>query len=152
MSRTLLTDEVRAHLGREVTYTAPEPLSRAAFRYFALAVGDDNPRWRQGVAPPTFICESIQYLDSRDDLLRGGHHWDLPVGDCRELRGGHEYELFRPVLEGDQVTVTWRLTDLAERRSASGKAMLIVTSEASYRTVAGEPLAVNRETLIYLER
>lgn len=152
MSRTLLTDEVRAHLGREVTYTAPEPLSAAAFRYFALAVGDDNPRWRQGVAPPTFICESVQYLDSRGDLLRGGHHWDLPVSGCRELRGGHEYELFRPVREGDHLSVTWRITDLAGRRSASGKAMLIVTSEASYRTLAGEQLAVNRETLIYQER
>ncbi|HKA50656.1 MAG TPA: MaoC family dehydratase N-terminal domain-containing protein [Candidatus Dormibacteraeota bacterium] len=152
MSRTLLTEEVRAHLGREVTYIAPEPLSGAAFRYFALAIGDDNPRWRQGVAPPTFICESVQYLDSRVDLRRGGHHWDLPVSDCRELRGGHEYEFFRPVREGDHVSVTWRLTDLAERRSAGGKAMLIVTSEATYRTIAGEPLAVNRETLIYMER
>ena len=152
MSRTLLTEEVRAHLGREVTYIAPEPLSGAAFRYFALAIGDDNPRWRQGVAPPTFICESVQYLDSRVDLRRGGHQWDLPVSDCRELRGGHEYEFFRPVREGDHVSVTWRLTDLAERRSAGGKAMLIVTSEATYRTIAGEPLAVNRETLIYMER
>ena len=147
-----MTAEVRAHLGREVTYTAPEPLSGAAFRYFALAVGDDNPRWRQGEAPPTFICESVQYLDSRGELLRGGHHWDLPVGDCQELRGGNEYEFFRPVREGDQVSVTWRIADLTERRSAAGKAMLIVTSEASYRTTAGEPLAVNRETLLYLER
>jgi hypothetical protein len=151
VTRRLLTDEVRAHLGREVTYTAPEPLSAAAFRYFALALGDDNPRWREGVAPPTFICESSQYLDSRADLLSGGHRWDLPVAGCRLLRGGHEYEFFRPVRAGDHVTVTWRLADMTERQSADGRSMLIVTSEARYATTGGDALALNRETLIYQE-
>jgi hypothetical protein len=146
---TLLTDAVRAHIGREVVYTAPEPLSGASFRYFAFAIGDDNPRWREGVAPPTFICESNQYLDSRGDLVAGGHHWDLPVKGCRLLRGGHEYEFFRPLRAGDHVSVTWRIADIQERRSAAGKEMLVVTSEASYGTTAGEPLARNVETLIY---
>ena len=41
---SLLTDEVRALVGRTRTYTAPEPLGRASIRYFALAIGDDNPR------------------------------------------------------------------------------------------------------------
>jgi hypothetical protein len=146
---TLLTDEVREQIGREVAYTAPEPLSAAAFRYFAIAVGDDNPRWRHGVASPTFVCESNQYLDSRADLVAGGHHWDLPVSGCRQLRGGHEYEFFRPVRAGDHLMVTWRIADIQERTSSSGKAMLIVSSEADYRTTSGEPLARNRETLIY---
>ena len=149
---TLLNDDLRSHIGREVTYTAPEPLSGAAFRYFAIAVGDDNPRWRADTAPPTFICESNQYLDSREDLIAGGHHWDLPVTGCRLLRGGNEYEFFRPVRAGDHITVTWRIVDMQERQSSSGEAMLIVTSEASYRTTAGEPLATNRETLIYQPR
>lgn len=151
MTRRLLSDEVRRHIGREVTYTAPEPLSAAAFRYFAMAVGDDNPLWRQGVAPPTFICDSNQYLDSRADLLSGGHHWELPVSGCRQLRGGHEYEFFRPVRAGDRVTVTWRIEDMVERQSASGLSMLIVTSVARYATTEGEELALNRETLIYQE-
>ena len=149
---TLLNDNLRSHIGREVTYTAPEPLSGAAFRYFAIAVGDDNPRWRSGIAPPTFICESNQYLDSREDLMAGGHIWDLPVTGCRLLRGGNEYEFFRPVRTGDHVTVTWRIVDMQERRSSSGSPMLIVTSEASYGTTAGELLAKNRETLIYQQR
>jgi hypothetical protein len=149
---TLLNDDLRSHIGREVTYTAPEPLSGAAFRYFAIAVGDDNPRWRSGIAPPTFICESNQYLDSREDLIAGGHHWDLPITGCRLLRGGNEYEFFRPVRTGDHVTVTWRIVDMQERQSSSGKALLIVTSEASYGTTAGEPLATSRETLIYQQR
>jgi hypothetical protein len=151
VSRTLLTDEVRAHIGREEKYTAPEPLSAAAFRYFSMAIGDNNPRWRQGVAPPTFICESNQYLDTRAEILSGGHQWHLPVTGCRVLRGGHEYEFFRPVRAGDHVAVTWRIADMTERQSKSNKSMLIVSSEARYTTTTDEPLALNRETLIYQE-
>jgi hypothetical protein len=151
MSRTLLTAEVRAHIGREAKYTAPEPLSAASFRYFSMAIGETNPRWRQGIAPPTFICESNQYLDSRAELLRGGHQWDLPVAGCRVLRGGHEYEFFRLVRAGDHVAVTWRIADMTEHQSKSGKSILIVTSEARYTTTSDEPLALNRETLIYQE-
>ena len=39
----LLTDELKTWIGREVHYPAREELSRASIRYFALAVGDDNP-------------------------------------------------------------------------------------------------------------
>ena len=59
---SLLTDEVRALVGRTATYTAPEPLGRAAIRYFATAVGDDNPAYLSGdVAPPTLVCETNQF-------------------------------------------------------------------------------------------
>jgi acyl dehydratase len=39
----LLTDELRGWIGREVSYTAREEIGRASIRYFALAIGDDNP-------------------------------------------------------------------------------------------------------------
>ena len=69
----LLTDAVRSQIGREASYTAPEELGRAAIRYFALAIGDDNPLrtdveharsagYADVVAPPTLICESNQYM------------------------------------------------------------------------------------------
>lgn len=51
MTRTLLTDELRALVGRTTVYTAPEPLGRAALRYFATAVGDSNPSTRTPVTP-----------------------------------------------------------------------------------------------------
>ena len=151
MSRTLLTDEVRAYIGREETYTAPEPLSAAAFRYFSIAIGEARERWREGIASPTFICESNQYLSTRAEILAGGHSWNLPVTGCRVLRGGHEYEFFRPVRAGDHVAVTWRIGSMTERESKNGKSMLIVNSEARYTTTAYEPLALNHETLIYQE-
>ena len=39
----LLTDDLKAWIGREVHYPAREELGRASIRYFALAMGDDNP-------------------------------------------------------------------------------------------------------------
>ncbi|MBV8774021.1 MAG: MaoC family dehydratase N-terminal domain-containing protein [Deltaproteobacteria bacterium] len=158
---TLLTDELKAWIGREATYTAPEEIGAASIRYFALAVGDDNPLYTDAqyaheagypgtIAPPTFICETNQYAHRQpNDDGYIGHHWELPIAGCRMVRGGNDYEFFRPVLVSDRITVTWRLEDISERISSNGTPMLIVFAVASYTNQHGEPLARNRETLIY---
>jgi acyl dehydratase len=158
---TLLTDELRDWIGREVSYTAPDVLGAASIRYFALALGDDNPLYCDAqyareagypgtIAPPTFVCETNQYVHRQpngDGYI--GHHWELPITGCRMVRGGNDYEFFRPVVPSDQVTVVWRLEDISERISSSGTPMLIVFAVATYANQHGEPLARNRETLIY---
>lgn len=155
---TLLTDEVRAWIGREAVYEAPEELGRASIRAFALAVGDDNPLWTDDefarahghpgvIAPPTLVCETNQFVGGAGGSH--GHQWDLPVRGCRLIRGGNSYEFARPVLPTHRVTVRWRLLDIRERTSSSGSPMLVVVSEATYTTQDGERLATNRETLIY---
>jgi len=155
---TLLTDEMRALVGRRRSYTAPEPVGRAAIRYFARAVGDDNPlytddeyarRHRYGgvIAPPTMICETNQYAD----LPRDAHRWPLDIPGTRTVRGGNRYVFHRPVGPDDVVTAHWELTDLTERTTRDGRAMLVVTSTATYVDAAGEPLATNEETIIYVE-
>ena len=157
----LLTDELRAWIGREVTYPAREELGRAAIRYFALALGDDNPLYRDDeyaraagypsvIAPPTFVCETSQYAHRRPDADGYiGHTWELTVPGCRMIRAGHDYEFFRPVLPTDRITVTWRLTDMVERASSRGGSLLFVTSTATYVDQRGERLAVNRETIVF---
>ena len=132
---SLLDDQIRALAGRQVSYTAPEPLGRAAIRYFARAVGDDNPLYtdretaraagyRDVIAPPTFVCETNQYADGRpDDEGYVGHAWDIPVPEgTRLVRGGHEYEFHAPVHPDTVVTVTWIVEDLEEKTSRSGAA------------------------------
>jgi hypothetical protein len=142
----LLTDEVKAWIGKEATYTAPEELGRASIRYFALAVGHEPTD--ADVAPPTMICETAQYLEGGHG--RGGHRWDLPVEGLSAIRGGNNYEFFRRVTYTDVITARWRLEDISEKLTSSGKKMLIVTSSISYENQKGELLATNRETLIYL--
>jgi acyl dehydratase len=156
-----LTEELRGWIGREVNYGAPEELGRASIRYFALAIGDDNPLYveedyarRAGypsiIAPPTLVCETCQYAHrppDQDGYI--GHTWDLPIRGCRMIRGGHDYEFFRPVLPEDRVNVTWRLEDISEHSSSRGEPMLIAISAATYRNQRDELLARNRETLIF---
>ena len=156
-----ITDALRAWIGREVTYVAPEPIGAASIRYFALAIGDDSPLHRDEafaactahagvIAPPTMVCETNQlYARAPDRNGYIGHTWALPIEDRGFVRGGNEYEFLQPVRPDDRVTVTWRLVELFERPSARGEPLLFVVSEARYTNQRGELLAVNRETNIH---
>ncbi len=162
MTTGLLTEDVKAWIGREVTYESPDELGRASIRYFALAIGDENPLYFDDayarehgydgvIAPPTLVCETNQFIGAspnRDADGYLGHTWELPVTGCRLIRGGNEYEFFRPVRPSDRIRVTWRLAGMTEAESSSGAPMLIVLSEATYSS-NGETVATNRETLIY---
>ena len=150
---SLLTAEVRALVGRTATYTAPEPLGRAAIRYFAMATGDDNPAHLAGeVAPPTLVCETNQFTGlSRDANGYAGHGWGFHLPGTREVRGGNSYRFHQPVRPDDVVTVRWEVTDVTERTTGSGQSMVVVTSLASYTNQDGDLLVENEETLIYVE-
>ncbi len=160
---SLLTAELLANVGRTATYVAPEELGRASLRYFARAVGDDDLRvtdpdaaraagFREVVAPPTFVCETNQYLDGRaDDEGYIGHSWGIEIPGTRLLRGGHEYELFEPVHPDVVLHVTWRIEDITARTSSQGTELIVVTSTAEYADQRGILLARNRETLLYQE-
>lgn len=161
---TLLTDALRSWIGREMTYTAPEELGRAAIRYFAIAIGDENPLYTDDeyaraaghpsvIAPPTLVCETNQYMSGRPDADGYiGHLWGLPLEGHRVIRGGNEYEFHRAVLPGDRITARWRIADIQERTSSRGGSMLIVVSEIRYTDQSGDLLATNRETTIYQPR
>jgi acyl dehydratase len=156
----LLTDELRSCIGRTAKYSAPEELGRASIRYFALALGDDNPLYtdeayalaagyRTVIAPPTLVCETCQYAD-RPPGANGyiGHEWDLPIENYRLIRAGNDYEFTRPVYADDRIIVTWTLTGIEERAARRGGTQLFVTSLAVYENQHGERLATNRETVV----
>ena len=144
---SLLTDEVKGWIGREVTYTAPEELGRASIRYFGLAVGHDTGNG--DVAPPTMICETAQYMTAGHS--RGGHRWELPIEGLSAVRGGNEYEMHRPVVHSDVITARWKIEDIKEKVTSAGKQMLVVTSSVVYTNQDDELLASNVETLLYIK-
>lgn len=146
----LLTPEVRAALGSRVSYVAPEPLSRASVRYFALAIGADPQRWRDE-APPTLICETAQLTGRAvpDGNAYLGHAWELPLPvRCAMFRGGNDYRFERPARFDDVIETTWTLTDATERSDRTGEPLLLVTAEARY-TAGDDLLATNTETMIF---
>jgi len=157
----LLSEELKAWIGREAHYPAREELGRASIRYFGLAMGDDNPLYVDDayaleagypsvIAPPTLICETCQYAHrppNADGYI--GHEWGLPVTGCRLIRAGNDYEFMRPVLPADRISVTWTLENIVERSASRGGTQLFVTSVARYRDADGELVAINRETIVY---
>lgn len=159
--KSRITDELQAWIGREATYTAPEELGRASFRYFALALGDDNLIYSDTefakktvhgdvIAPPTFVCETNQIMNQPlDENGYIGHHWPLPLTSSRFIRGGNDYEMMQPVRASDRVTVTWKIQDIYERHTRKLGTLIFVVSEARYTNQKNELLAVNRETNIY---
>ncbi|MFN0089979.1 MAG: MaoC family dehydratase [Acidimicrobiales bacterium] len=163
---TLLTAEALARVGAAVSYAAPEPLGRASIRYFALAVGDDNPLyhddayarehgWPGVIAPPTFVCETLQYAAGRRRDANGylGHDWGLTFAEpVTMIRGGHDYRFFQAVTPDDVLHVTWTLRSLEEKRGGDGAPMVVGVAEASCSNQHGELLAVNEETLIWRRR
>ncbi len=162
MTNSLLTDEVLALRGRTVTYTAPEPAGAAAGRYFGLAIGDDNPLYRdpefaraQGLAgvtwPLTLVCETNQYAGlPMDPEGYAGHTWGLHLPGTRQVRGGNRYVFHRRIRPDDVIVATWSIDEVAGKVTGSGNEMVIITSTARYATEQGEPLAENTETIIFV--
>ena len=153
-----LFDRLKATIGREMVFHAPDEIGRPAFRQYALAVADFNPLYsdrdsalahglRDVMAPPTLICDTWQYVDSdmdeRGDLVGRG-----PFGELTGLRAGNEYEFFQPVHPDDVITARWRVKDVYQRTGRSGTLIFQVV-EATYLNQRDELLARNTETLYY---
>ena len=155
-----LFDQLKATVGRELVLESPDEIGRAAFRQYALAVGDFNPLYsnadhakanglRDVMAPPTLICDTWQYVDSdmdgRGDLVGRG-----AFGELTGLRAGNEYEFFQPLHPDDVITARWLVKDVYERTGRSGS-MIFQVVEATYSNQRGELIARNTETLFYRE-
>lgn len=149
---SLLTPELEGRIGERAVYTALEEIGRATGRYFAQAVGDENPLYRSGeVVPPTWVFETCQYTGlPRDDDGYCGHTWHLDVPGTRLVRGGHRYRWSRDVRPDDVVTATWELLDMTERTTRTGAPMLVVTSSCRYTDATGAPIAEQTEDLVFV--
>lgn len=159
---SLMTAEIAALVGSQRRYVAPEPVGRAAIRYYASAVGDRNPLYldqqfarehgyRDVIAPPTLVCETNQYADLPADAEGyAGHTWGLSIPGTRTVRGGNRYQFHQAVGPDDVLTVTWELVEITEGTTRAGLDMLVLSSRAEYRNQDDELLVTNDETTIFV--
>jgi acyl dehydratase len=148
-------------LEQRATYRARAPLGTASFDYFARAISDgaeiyvDDAAARaagyaEAIAPPTFICETVQYSNrAPDENGYIGHNWELPIQGWQRVRGGNAYRFHQPVVASDILHVEWSVESVRDTTGAQGGRMVVVVSLAMYRNQRGELLAENRETMIY---
>ena len=153
-----LLQRLKATVGQEMVFTAPEELGRAAFRKYALAIQDPNPLYtdrqfarsmglKDVMAPPTLICDTFQYYGA--DIDDNGY----PEGFGQESlgtpwRAGNDYEFFQPIGPEDVITIHRVVRDVWQKMGRSGP-MIFQRVEVSYHNQHGELLAKNSELLFF---
>jgi acyl dehydratase len=138
----------RSLIGRESEPVVHE-VEKGHIRRFADALGDPNPIYQDEavarsagyaglVAPPTF---PIAFTANE----RFRHSLDL--GTRSILHGEQQFELNRPIVAGDRITVVSRVADVLERPGASGPSDVLVIEDEG-RDDKGELVFRTRATLI----
>ncbi len=149
--------QLQATLGVETNYTAPEEIGRAAFRFYSMAVQDTNPLYtsqaaakaaglRDVMAPPTLICETLQFLN--EDVDEQGSPKSRPqaaVGGL--LRAGNSYEFIQPIHPDDVITVKSKVTKVYEKASSTNR-LIFRETEITYYNQHSKLLAKNLETMV----
>lgn len=163
----------KQYIGKEMGSRTGEPVSAKDIRRYALAIDDPNPIYynesaaKKGkygglVAPPGYICWATQNASNEKRVselteggfIRGGFLAipEIPnVWNFGWVRGGEEYEFYKPVRVGDKVTVKYKITDITERTGKSGK-LIFITTEHTYTNQRGDLLARHRITMIGMPR
>jgi acyl dehydratase len=116
------------------------PIEREMVRRFSRAVGDTNPKWKDGmVAPPTFVL-AIGFEQFVDDLL-------AMVAFKSVLMAGTELECYRPIKTGDVITAVFEISGLREREGEVGR-MAFLTFESTCKNQRQELVAKCRQMVI----
>ena len=125
-------------LGKEtnpVTYD----VEKGHIKRFAEAIGDDNHLWQGVTAPPTFTRAFIPSDEDESQPRDPGE---------RVLDGGSEYEYFKVIKPGDQITVVSKIANVFKKEGRLGT-MTFQVKEVSFTNQDEEMVATRRDTGIY---
>jgi peroxisomal enoyl-CoA hydratase 2 len=121
-------------------------------REFARAIKDPNPIYFDpelakkevgGVpVPVTFLQTSAFWTDETSSPGFGG--FDLR----RILHGEQEFEFFKPILVGDNLTGVARVADVYEKEGGRGGKMTFLAVETTYTNQRNEKVALSRFVLV----
>jgi 3-methylfumaryl-CoA hydratase len=153
----VVTDAARNRIGTVTASYRSDPVSLRQIREYIAGTGgrpqeiDEAPTDDPICAPPLFFHAACRPVVAEDDLLPDGQYpfLGVPGVSGRTVAGGHKYEVVAPVRVGDVLTVTERLTDIAEKNGSSGP-LVFVTTEAEYHNQARELVGRYRQTVIFL--
>ena len=151
LAESLITDEMRAIIGKESSPTTLE-VDKTSVRMFARAVGYDDPiyydeeaakaaGYKSLPAPPGYLGTPIFKPGGapRGAPMSGGPQPSRPLN--RILNGGTEIEYFDDIVAGDVLTSQSHTASFEERKGSIGD-MLITTTKTVYKNQAGNTVAV----------
>ncbi|MBI2868446.1 MAG: MaoC family dehydratase N-terminal domain-containing protein [Chloroflexi bacterium] len=142
MSESLLTDRIKALLGRQLMDQAGKvrPVEKSQIERYCEATANMNPLYKDSdqartgpyggmIAPPTFFYAPFHI--ARGTLLPVPFGTDNPevdelmklFGTARGLDIGEDIEFFTPIRPGDVLTYKRELTEISEKRIKTGPAI-----------------------------
>jgi hypothetical protein len=126
------------------------------FQRFAIAVGDEDPRVFDAVAPVApamFLPATIEWgtgppiAGLRADGTGADRDAWLPLDGLRLMGGGQELELGDDVVDGTTFTARPTLQDVTLREGRSGP-LLLLRLRTEFRTPQGRLLVASTETIL----
>jgi len=168
MSVSLL-DELgwKKYIGNDTGSYTGDPVSARDIRRYALAIDDPDPIYfddqaaKNGkygglTAPLGYVIWAVGVPGAEKSVKELGEDGlasfigvpEIPgVWTLGWVRGGDEFEFFKPVRVNDRVTVSGKIVEMKEKDGKSGK-LVFVTSEFTYTNRNGELLARQRVAMI----
>jgi acyl dehydratase len=139
---------VGTHLG-----TTTFPVDRSKVREFALSLDDHDPVYQDAEAartagfgaipaPATFVVSSAHWRTD-DDMIAA-----LGLDLRRVLHGECRWEYFEPVLVGDELTETRRVSDVTQREGKRGGTMTMITIETDFTNQRDQLVVRQTDVLI----
>ena len=132
-----LTDEMRAVIGVE-SDPWPVEITSTSIRAFARGVGYTDLRYFDGQealpAPPCYLGTPVFIPGKSDPTFSGPRNSGPSVrhGLKGLLDGGTEVVYERPLVAGDRLMMTSKVSDLEVKSSKGLGTMLVITSEQTY--------------------
>jgi hypothetical protein len=138
LAESVITKELEALVNVDFPPEVYE-VEKGMLRRFAEAIDDPNPRWLNE-APPTFPAALVPR-----ELLHKLFNIDIPLK--RLLNGTSELEYLKPIMAGDIISVTAKLTRLRQVAGAEGPTLFMFT-EMTYTNQRGEVVVKGKNTYI----
>jgi hypothetical protein len=135
---SVISEELNSLINVEFGPEAYE-IEKGMVRKFVEAIDDPNPRW-ETETPPTFPAAIVPKA-----LLNKLFNADIPLK--RLLNGTSELEYIKPIMVGDVISVTARLTRLRQVQGSEGPTLFMFT-EMTYTNQRGEVVVKGKNTYI----
>lgn len=143
-------------------------IERGPVSNFAAAVKSESPIYRRADAataagfeaiptPPTFGF-AMAHWGSFPELQPAQSEGTNPVMEVIGalmrsggliLHGEQEFRYHRPIVVGDQLSATGRISDIYEKTGGGGAKMTFISAETEYRNAAGELALTAVMTLVH---
>ena len=147
---SLITDEIRDWIGRSDEPVRLE-VSRRDIMKYSLATEQRSEKYLRGdEAPPMFFFGANRPLMvitdlGPDGICRDNLSPDLPLK--RVMAGGIKQNYARPVLSGETVSISRKITDIYEKTGSSGP-LIFIDYEISITAEDGALVMQEKQTRI----